>query len=138
MVKSREEVGVFLKKSKEILSDEDHDLDILQKKKGEFYTDPYITKNTMMDLDYEDEDIKEELKNLTVKDYIETVPDIGKKKSSPIPFWVFGKKIQERDVYIKYKIRSESSKKIFCISFHYAREPFKNRPYSEANKRKIL
>ena len=44
-------------------------------------------------------------------------------------FWVFIKRINLKQVYIKVKIRSIQNRKIFCISFHFARFQVNNFPY---------
>lgn len=44
-------------------------------------------------------------------------------------FWVFIKRINLKQVYIKIKIRSIQNRKIFCISFHFARFQVNNFPY---------
>lgn len=121
------EVKEFLEELKEILNSDNCILDILPKKKDEDPEDPYTTENTMGDLDYDSEDVKNELKVLSEKEYIETIRD-NKDITRP-PFWVFGKQINEKEVYIKVKIRNKLNNKVFCVSFHYARYPLKNRPF---------
>ena len=62
------EVEEFLKTLKEILTnkdfDIDKDLDILFRKKNESIDDPYITSNTLAALNYDKEDVKNELLKL--------------------------------------------------------------------------
>lgn len=122
-----EEVIAFLREIKHILSLEDCELDILLKKKDEDDSDPYTTANTMLDLDYDTDDVKNEILSLSQKEYIETIKD--NKDTTRPPFWVFGKAIKKRDIYIKVKIRDKRSNKVFCVSFHYARFPLKSKPY---------
>ena len=122
-----EELSSFLMELKHILTSETYELDILPKKKEEDPLDPFTTENTMLDLDYDKEDVRNQLLSLTEKDYIETI--IDDKDSSRPPFWVFGKFISSREVYIKVKIRNKITNKIFCVSFHYARHPSKSGPY---------
>ena len=50
-------------------------MDIFPKKKNEMLTDPYTTANTMAALDFDTNDVCEELKTITVKDYAETILD---------------------------------------------------------------
>ena len=50
-------------------------MDILPKKKKESATDPYTTANTMAALEFDANDVCEELKAITVKDYAETMFD---------------------------------------------------------------
>lgn len=50
-------------------------MDILPKKKKESAADPYTTANTMAALEFDANDVCEELKAITVKDYAETMFD---------------------------------------------------------------
>jgi len=102
-------------------------LDILLKKKDEDDSDPYTTANTMLDLDYDTDDVKNEILSLNEKEYMETIKD--DRDATRPPFWVFSKTIKKKDVYIKVKIRDKRKNKVFCVSFHYARFPVKNKPY---------
>ena len=60
----------------------------------------------------------ERLKELTISDYSETLVD-NEDEDPPLLF-VFGKDINNRLVYIKLKIKGSDSKKVLCLSFHYA------------------
>lgn len=51
-----------------------------------------------------------------------------KDDSNPPLLFVFGKSIDNKLVYIKLKIKGNTSKKILCLSFHYARHNM-NFPY---------
>lgn len=97
------EVEEFLKTLKEILTnkdfDIDKDLDILFRKKNESIDDPYITSNTLAALNYDKEDVKNELLKLKIFNYVETLVDI--KDISGPRLYVFIKEIGKRDVYIK-------------------------------------
>lgn len=97
------------------------DLDILLKKKNESPLDPYTTANTLAALDFDKADVCEQLKQLTVCEYAETI--IDDRDATWPSFFVFYKNIQMRDVYIKVKIRDRQSGKVFCVSFHFARYP---------------
>lgn len=125
---SQKEVDDFLIELRTILSSTDYELDIVPRKKGEDPLDPFTTENTMIDLDYDSEDVKNELIALTSRDYLETI--IDNEDSSRPPFWAFWKSIKGKEVYIKVKIRSKVTNKIFCVSFHYPRYPLKRRPYN--------
>jgi hypothetical protein len=104
-------------------------MDILLKKKLESPNDPYTTFNTMMILDFDRYDVKDELLSLEISDYLETF--IDDKDSSLPPFFAFGKTIKNNDVYIKIKIRDKRNLKVFCVSFHLARYPLPEiRPYT--------
>ena len=122
------EVITYLTDLKHILTSVPHDLDIMPRKKDEDPLDLYTTENTMLDLDYDTEDVKNELLSLTEKDYIETIVD--DKGSSRPPFRVFGKLVKNKEVYIKTKIRIKTTNQVFCVSFHYPRRSLKKGPYS--------
>ncbi len=131
-ISSRDEVHCFLQELKKILNSKqfniDADLDILLKKKTESPIDPYTTNNTLLALDYDKNDIVQQLLSLSIEEYIETF--IDDKDSNLPPFYTFGKVIEDKDVYIKLKIRDKVTHKVFCVSFHFARYPLKvNRPY---------
>jgi len=81
----------------------------------------------MLSLNYDIDDVKNEILSLSENEYIETIRD--DKGIMRSPFWVFGKDIENRDVYIKVKIRNKSTNKVFCVSFHYARYLIKSKPY---------
>lgn len=124
---SKEEVENFIGRLRDILASPTFniniDLDLIPKKKSESPLDPYTTANTLAELDYDKYDIRDQLLHITVSDYAETISD-NKDPLSP-PFFVFCREIQKRDVYIKVKIRDRINGKIFCVSFHFARYPFK-------------
>ena len=132
IISSENDVIEFLKELKEVLTDSkfdvSRDLDILQKKSGETPTDPYTTGNTLLALDFDRNDILNQLLALDVFEYLETF--IDDKDSSLPPFFAFGKSIKNKEVYIKAKIRDRINCKIFCVSFHFARYPLPTkRPY---------
>lgn len=133
VISSLADVKAFLKELKELLVDPAFniktDLDILPKKSSEDPSDPYTTANTLLDLDFDSEDVMNQLLALDASEYLETfIDDIN---SSLPPFYTFARKIQSKDVYIKVKIRDRKKCKVFCVSFHYARYPFPQRlPYS--------
>ena len=124
-IDSKAEVEQFLTDLKAILESDtfvvQRDLDILLKKKTESPTDPYTTANTLAALDFDKTDVCEQLKELTVGEYAETI--IDNRDATWPAFFVFYKNIQARDVYIKVKIRDQQSGKVFCVSFHFARYP---------------
>lgn len=111
---------------KEALSDEQCELDILPKKKGQSDTDRYCTLYTMNELEYDTEDVRHELMNLTVADYIENIKDSRYPDANA--FYVFGKCICGKEIYIKEKFKEDLN--VFCISFHFAEFRLKAGPYS--------
>lgn len=125
-VETQEAVEKHLADLKNALRSKECKLDILFKKKGQTDTDPYTTIYTMNKLEYLPDDIKQELQTLTMAEYKETMKDSKHPGSSP--FYVFGKRIAGREVYIKEKLRNETN--IFCISFHFAEYPLKSSPYN--------
>ena len=116
----KKDVKVFLKELKDILNSEKfntgEDMIVVKSKKDEI---EYSTEYLMVDLDYDESDIVERLKELTLDEYSETL--IDKVDDKPPLLFVFGKDINNRLVYIKLKIKGEKSKKVLCLSFHYAK-----------------
>ena len=125
---SLEEVEAFLADLKCILASKDYALDMLLRKAGEDPLDPFTTANTLADLDFDTDDVRDELLSLTAEDYLETMKD--DKDAARPPFWVFGKDVKHKPVYIKIKIRSKTNCKVFCVSFHYPRRPLILGPYA--------
>lgn len=102
-IASKEEVEHFLEELKYVLKNENCTLHILPKKREETPDDPYTTANTMLDLDYDTEDVKQELLKLNSQEYIETIKDNKGTDRPP-----------------------------FCVSFHYARYKLKDCPYKDS------
>jgi len=133
IISPENDVIAFLKELKEVLTDSSFDvskdLDILPKKKSELPTDPYTTANTLLALDFDKNDVVNQLLALDISEYMETF--IDDKNNSLPPFFAFGKTINNREVYIKAKIRDRKNCKVFCVSFHFARYPLPNQqPYA--------
>lgn len=106
----KREVIIFLKQLKELLGNEDFNMDtdltlINKKKQGD--DQKYSTPYTLLDLDYDTEDIVERLKELTVEEYSET--KIDKDDLNPPLLFVFGKDINSRLIYVKLKIKRKSA-----------------------------
>ncbi len=119
---SKKEVKVFLEKLKEILNDKNFNINdnllIIKSCKDEM---KYSTGYTLMDLDYDSNDIVEKLKELRISEYSETL--IDKDDDKPPLLFVFGKDINNKLIYIKLKIKESTKKKVLCLSFHYAKYP---------------
>ena len=117
-------VKAFLEDLKEVLGDEDFDIDknllIIRSRKDEI---EYSTNYTLVDLEYDSFDVVERLKELTVAEYSETL--IDKDDDKPPLLFVFGKDINAKLVYIKLKIKGETDKKVLCLSFRYAKYDMK-------------
>ena len=126
-ISKRHEVVDFLEEMKAFLEgndfDIDHDLILIKKKKVD--EEEYSTPYTLLDLDYNSEDVVNRLKELTVAEYSET--KIDKDDLNPPLLFVFGKDINRRLVYVKLKIKKKENlrKHILCVSFHYAKEKMK-------------
>ena len=113
-------VTAFLEELHEVLTAEDFNIAdnmiIIKSNKDEV---KYSTRFTMLDLNYDSEDIIERLKELTISEYSETL--IGRDDDKPPLLFVFGKDVNGRLVYIKLKIKGQIKKKVLCLSFHYAK-----------------
>jgi len=126
-ISKRQEVVAFLEELKAFVKgndfDIDHDLILIKKKKVD--EEEYSTPYTLLDLDYNSEDVVNRLKELTVAEYSET--KIDKDDFNPPSLFVFGKDINRRLVYVKLKIKKKENlrKHILCVSFHYAKEKMK-------------
>lgn len=113
-------VTAFLEELHEVLTAEDFNIAdnmiIIKSNKDEV---KYSTRFTMLDLNYDSEDIIERLKELTISEYSETL--IDRDDDKPPLLFFFGKDVNGRLVYIKLKIKGEIKKKVLCLSFHYAK-----------------
>ena len=112
-------VAEFLKNLNTILNDKNFSIDknfIIIKTKKE--KEQFSTTYTLADLEYDTTDIVQRLKELTIREYSETLFDRDDDK--PPLLFVFGKDINSRQVYIKIKIKGTENKYILCLSFHYA------------------
>lgn len=121
-IESKGAVITFLKELQKILLDSNMKLTIQTREDKEY---EYTTDYCLEQLEYDKSDVIKELLQLNIKDYVETCDDLRNRKSNR--FYVFGKVIQKRDVYIKIKIESYDNKKILCMSFHFAEYPLKRR-----------
>ena len=90
---------------------------IRKKKQGDDWK--FSTPYTLLDLEYNAEDVVNRLKELKVEEYAETKIDTD--DINPPTLFVFGKDINDRLIYVKLKIRDQQ-KQIVCVSFHYAKD----------------
>lgn len=118
----KREVVAFLDELHKLLESDDFDintdLNLVRKKKqgdGQKFSTPY----TLLDLDYDAEDVVNRLKELKVEEYSET--KIDKDDVNPPILFVFGKDVNGRPIYVKLKIRDQQ-KQVVCVSFHYAKD----------------
>ncbi|HIR13484.1 MAG TPA: hypothetical protein IAB31_06135 [Candidatus Choladousia intestinavium] len=103
--------------------DFDIDTDFVLIRKNKKDDAEHSTPYTLLDLDYDIEDIADRLKELTVEEYSET--KIDKDDLNPPLLFVFGKKINRKLVYIKLKIKGNRKRHVLCVSFHYAKDKMK-------------
>ncbi|TYS67666.1 type II toxin-antitoxin system MqsR family toxin [Sutcliffiella horikoshii] len=122
------EVEMLINTARDILHSENYYLEIQRNRRGEDPLDAFSTKNTLLALGFDVDDIAAEIRSLRLSDYVKTTVDL-KRPDSP-EFWVFEKTIQNRSVYIKFKIRHVKNKKIFCMSFHFPKWPITKKPYA--------
>lgn len=127
---SKNKINSFLKDLKSILNSKQFDINrdfLLIKNHTPHGIHGYSTPQTLVDLDYDVEDVVERLKELSIKEYSETLLD--KDDNHPPYLYVFAKDINRHQVYIKLKIKQMRTKKILCVSFHYAQYEITNFPY---------
>ncbi len=131
---SKSNVCDFLEKMKSILESVDFDIRrdfIFQRYRViDDPDDEYTNENTLLALDYDMQDVVEVLKALTLEDYHESMVDNVADGFNV--FFVFGKRIRKRDVYIKVRLKQRAgmaNSYVFCISFHFARQTINLYPY---------
>lgn len=118
---SKREVQAFINELRGIICDESFNLSdfifITAAKDDKDFC--FSTKYTLLDLEFDAYDVLDILSDLKVEEYSETVFD--KDNNDPLWLQVFGKRIKNKLVYIKLKIRKTGNKQIVCVSFHYAK-----------------
>ena len=118
----KREVVAFLDELHKLLESDDFDINTdlnLVRKKKQGDDQKFSTPFTLLDLDYDAEDVVERLKELKVEEYSET--KIDKDDVNPPILFVFGKGINGKLIYVKLKIRDQK-KQVVCVSFHYAKD----------------
>ena len=104
-ISKKKEVKEFLQDLGQFINRDDINIDhdfYLNLKDDQRRDKKYTTSYTTLALEYDNNDIVEVLKTLTVEDYSETKIDTD--DIHPPILYVFGKKIDEKLVYIKLKI----------------------------------
>ena len=136
-ISDKEELEKFLLNVKATICDSTFNpyahLKIIPKKKSEDPLDRFTTENTMMRLEFDSSDVANELKTLTYQEYAETcIDDIDKNLPN---LFVFYRKIQNEDIYIKFRICDSGKDRVLCLSFHRARWPvdYQALPYRHSN-----
>lgn len=127
---SRNTVNDFLNDLKSILNSNQFDVNrdfLLIRNRTPHGIHGYSTPQTLLDLDYAVEDVVERLKELSIKEYYEVLLD--KDDDHPPYLYVFAKEIDNHQIYIKLKIKQMRTKKIVCVSFHFAQYEMKDFPY---------
>lgn len=121
----KREVIAFLKELKELIGKDDFhvDTDFILIRKKKINDMEHSTDYTLLDLDYNPEEVIERLKELTVEEYSET--KIDKDDQNPPLLFVFGKNINRKLIYIKLKIKGDQKRYVLCVSFHYVKEKMK-------------
>ena len=134
IISERRKVVDFLSQMKAIFSSESYNPDrdfVFQRCRDKDEPDyEFTNENTLLALDYDTSDVVEELKTLRLDEYSESMIDNVAEGFNP--FYVFGRTIQGRDVYIKVRLKQRESAPgqfVFCVSFHFARHPITAHPY---------
>lgn len=120
IISSQSDVKKFLKKIHEIYNDSKFNINlnfIMEKRRNDLSTSIYSNINTMLLLDLQTVDVLNEILQLEVEDYKETILDC---LGDLVFLFVFIKKIKGEKIYIKISIRN--NRIIFCISFHISDE----------------
>lgn len=118
----KREVIDFLDKLHKLLESDDFDINTdlnLIRKKKQGVDQKFSTPYTLLDLEYDVEDVVDRLKELKVEEYSETKIDTN--DINPPILLVFGKDINDKLIYVKLKIRNQQ-KQVICVSFHYAKD----------------
>lgn len=123
-VATKGNVEIFLKELKQILSTPKAELNIIPREDKIL---EYSTEYCLRSLGFTSENVKEELKKLEIKEYIECCPDARNLKSRD--YYIFSKSYNKKQVYIKIKIQSCDNKIVLCMSFHYAQYKINKFPY---------
>lgn len=117
----KREVVAFLNELHKLLENKSFDINtdlklISKRKKGD--DKRFSTPYTLVDLEYDAEDVVNRLKELKIEEYSETKIDTD--DVNPPILFVFGKDINGKLIYVKLKIRNQE-KQVICVSFHYAK-----------------
>lgn len=92
-----------------------------------FFDDRGKNQQALHDLEISPYRRKEVIANLKVGDFSEGPLD--EKMRGFLPMWVFGKKMKQKEVYIKISLGLENNSAV-CISFHLAEHPM-SYPYKK-------
>jgi hypothetical protein len=88
---------------------------------GVYLVPRHDTKATLQYLGFTKRNLEELLLSLSVNDYCKG-PEADRDQGGEV--WIFGKKVQAQEIYIKLKVVKVGGKSIAkCISFHIAKHP---------------
>ena len=113
MTSNRKAVNQFLTQLKDVIDDPNFSIE-----ENLFLIGRPENKATLIDLDYDSDDVVKILSELNIENYSETLFD--EDNDNPPLLFVFGKEICEKEIYIKIKVRMNPETKIVCVSFHWA------------------
>ncbi len=125
---SRNQVIDFLDKVRTLLRN-DANFIFIKKRRIEKKNPKYTTESCMLELEYDDNDVINEINSLSIEQYYQTLFD--DKCRGKEPLFVFVKELQQKQVYIKIKIKeSEDGSRVVCISFHFVEHKIYKLPYA--------
>ena len=117
---AKKDVILFLQQIKNIIEQEDfniaQDFQMITSRKADM---KYSTPDTLIDLEYDVENVIQVIGSLTIEDYSQSL--IDNDNSLPPLLFVFGKVIDGKEVYIKIKLRERAKRDIACISLHFSK-----------------
>ena len=113
----KKDVILFLKEVKEAITNKKY-----------IITDREKNNKTLLILNFDENDVLEELKTLSVSHYVCDLPD--EKNMNEENYKVFWKEIQQKGIYIKIKLKRAKFKILFCMSFHIGEYEITKFPYS--------
>ena len=125
-IASKEEVLAFLEEIDRIINMKHFNVDV----NFSFDYHRQENANSLDMLDYKVKDVIGEIKELTLNNYCQSVPDIN--RNDGIPYFVFYKDVMGMEFYIKIKIKN--GKLIICKSFHKAKYSHREFPYIEGDQ----
>ena len=122
MHSKEKDVENFLLEVSTLISQKDFDISkdffLIKTKKPKIeFSTPY----TMTELEFDTQDVLDQISKLSVSEYSETLLD--NRDENPPFLYVFGKNINGKLVYIKIKIKESYKKILLCVSFHFAEHP---------------
>lgn len=128
LLSTRNDVQKFLDRVHTTLQN-DANFTLIKNRKVEKINPKYTTETCMLTLEYDNDDVINEIRSLSVKHYYKTHFDDKQRDATPL--FVFIKEIQEKQVYIKIRLKErEDDEKVICISFHFAEHEVCRLPYT--------